>query len=263
MVLHGRYTCTAKQPKCDRCILADLCPRQGVNHVETENLPLQSVTIQEPSWQQALASEMQQPYFTDLMSFVDRERLEKTVFPPPEDVFTAFELTPLDRIKVVILGQDPYHGLGQAHGLSFSVKSGVSLPPSLVNIFKELNSDLGISIPEPGELSKWARQGVLLLNTVLTVRTGEPNSHKDRGWEKFTDATIKLINENCDRVIFVLWGRPAQKKAKLIDDKKHFILTSAHPSPLSAHNGFFGSRPFSQINKLLEEDGREAIDWKL
>lgn len=224
---------------------------------------MDSTTKVESIWQQALASEMQEAYFSELIAFVAQERQDRQIFPPPEEVFTAFELTPLDRVKVVIIGQDPYHGNGQAHGLSFSVKPGIAIPPSLVNIFKELKNDLGIPIPKSGDLSGWARQGVLLLNTVLTVRSGEPNSHKNKGWEKFTDAVIKTVNQNCDRVIFVLWGRPAQKKAKLIDAKKHHILTAAHPSPLSAHNGFFNSRPFSQINALLQRDGREAIAWKL
>ncbi|MBV9774673.1 MAG: uracil-DNA glycosylase [Gemmatimonadetes bacterium] len=215
------------------------------------------------SWQTLLADELEKPYFPKLRAFVDEERRTHTVYPPEDDVFNALKLTPYERASVVILGQDPYHGPGQAHGLAFSVRPGVRPPPSLVNIFKELRDDLGCRIPNNGYLVPWAEQGVLLLNTVLTVRDGEPNSHKGKGWEKFTDAVIRKVNDKEDRVVFVLWGGNAGKKTELIDTGRHAVVQSVHPSPLSARRGFFGSRPFSQINTALREGGRPEIDWQL
>jgi uracil-DNA glycosylase len=213
-------------------------------------------------WRAALAGEFRKPYFRELQAFVDAERLRHTVYPPEEDVFNAFRLTPYERVSVLLLGQDPYHGPGQAHGLCFSVRPGVRPPPSLVNIFKELKSDLGCTIPNNGCLVPWAEQGVLLLNAVLTVRAGVSNSHKGKGWEQFTDAAIQAVNDKAEPVVFVLWGAYAQKKAKLVDADRHRVLKAAHPSPLSAAK-FFGSRPFSAVNRALEELGRPAIDWQL
>ena len=214
-------------------------------------------------WRDVLADELAKPYIADLADFVAAERREHKVYPPESQVFTALDLTPYDAVRAVILGQDPYHGPGQAHGLAFSVQPGVAPPPSLVNIFKELQSDLGISRPGHGYLAAWARQGVLLLNAVLTVRDGEPNSHKGRGWEKLTDAIIRAVGARERPAVFLLWGAPAQKKAALVDEGRHVVLRSAHPSPLSARNGFFGSRPFSQANAALEERGQPPIDWRL
>jgi len=216
-----------------------------------------------PSWQAALAAEVSKPYFRELEAFVDAERRVHQVFPPEEDVFTALEATPLDQVRVLILGQDPYHDDRQAHGMAFSVRAGIKSPPSLVNIFSELRDDLGCRVPNHGYLVPWAAQGVLLLNTVLTVRAHEPNSHKGKGWEKFTDSVLRALNERPAPVIFVLWGNPAQKKTPLIDTTRHTVIKSAHPSPLSARNGFFGSRPFSQINARLTALGGSAIDWQL
>ena len=215
------------------------------------------------SWAAVLADQLSQPYIGKLADFVAAERDTQTIYPPESDVFAALELTPYDQVRVVILGQDPYHGPGQAHGLSFSVRPGVPPPPSLVNMFKELRDDLGIAIPKHGYLASWARQGVLLLNAVLTVRESQPNSHKGRGWERLTDAIIEALNRRQDPVIFVLWGAYAQKKAALIDQERHAVLRSAHPSPLSARSGFFGSRPFSKINTILEGWGKPPIDWRL
>ena len=214
-------------------------------------------------WQTQLKPEINQPYFKLLAQFVQEERAKNTIFPPENEIFTAFKLTPFNQVKVVILGQDPYHNYNQAHGLSFSVKKGVNLPPSLRNIFLELKDDLGIPISKDGDLSYWATQGVLMLNAVLTVRSHEANSHKDKGWERFTDAVIKIISENRPHVVFVLWGAYAQKKASLIDHNKHTIIKSVHPSPFSAHKGFFGSKPFSQINSALKKSGQTEIDWNL
>jgi uracil-DNA glycosylase len=212
-------------------------------------------------WSQILADELGKHYFHELAAFVADERERHEVFPGVPDVYSALEHTPYDRVNVLILGQDPYHDVGQAHGLCFSVRPGTRPPPSLVNIFKELRDDLGVSTPRSGCLTKWADQGVLLLNAVLTVRAHEPNSHKDRGWEMFTDAIIRKVNQRPDPVVFVLWGGYAQKKQKLIDATRHTIIRSAHPSPLSAHNGFFGSRPFSQINAALRAAGKPEVDW--
>jgi uracil-DNA glycosylase len=214
-------------------------------------------------WQEVLGEEFQKPYYRQLREFLKNEYENYTVYPKQEDIFNALQYTPYRDVKTVILGQDPYHGPGQAHGLSFSVKPDVKIPPSLKNIFKEMQADLGCDIPNNGYLVKWAKEGVLLLNTVLTVRKGQAHSHKGKGWELFTDRVIQKLNEREKPVIFILWGKPAQEKGKLIDDSKHFILTSPHPSPFSARKGFFGSRPFSKANELLRKQGEEPIDWKI
>jgi uracil-DNA glycosylase len=214
------------------------------------------------SWQPYLGGEMQKPYFHELLAFLQRERASKKVFPPEVDVFRALELTPRDAVKVVLLGQDPYHDDGQAHGLCFSVRPPTRPPPSLKNIFRELKDDLGLEPPEHGDLSGWARKGVLLLNTILTVGAHEPGSHKNRGWERFTDAVIGNLNESERPVIFCLWGAHAQKKAKVVDRSRHVVVECAHPSPLSAKK-FFGSKPFSAINQALVAVGRAPIDWAL
>src|SRR5215470_17776257 len=214
-------------------------------------------------WKKVLSAELAKPYFQELSEFVDGERAKHQVFPPEDDVFNAFKLTPYEKVNVLILGQDPYHDDGQAHGLCFSVRPGVRPPPSLVNIFKELRDDLGCKVPNNGFLVPWAQQGVLLLNTVLTVRAHSPNSHKGKGWEKFTDAVIHKVGEKSDRVVFVLWGGHAQKKRELIHGDDDVLVESAHPSPLSAKNGFFGSRPFSKVNAALREAGKPEIDWQL
>ena len=215
------------------------------------------------SWQPILAGETEQPYYQKLTAFLAAERAARAVFPPEPDVFSALKLTPYERASVLILGQDPYHDDGQAHGLAFSVRPGVTPPPSLANIFKELKSDLGCRIPNHGYLAPWAEQGVLLLNAVLTVRAHEPNSHKNKGWEHFTDAIIRALSARADQVVFVLWGGYAAKKLKLIDAERHVVVQSAHPSPLSARSGFFGSRPFSRINAALRGAGKPEIDWQL
>ncbi len=214
------------------------------------------------SWHQVLVEAFAQPSFQQLEKFVDAERQSHAVFPPDADVFQALRLTPLEQVNVVLLGQDPYHNEGQAHGLCFSVRPGVKMPPSLVNIFKELHSDLGCPMPTDGCLTPWARQGVLLLNAVLTVRAHEANSHKDRGWEQFTDAVIRAVNDRPRPAVFVLWGNHAQKKGKLVDETRHRVLKAAHPSPLSAAK-FFGSRPFSAINAALKDLGHQPINWDL
>ena len=216
-----------------------------------------------PSWQAVVGDERQKPYCRSLEKFLEEERRNHTVFPPKDEIFTALKLTPYDQVNVLILGQDPYHDEGQAHGLAFSVRPGVPPPPSLVNIFKELHSDLGCKIPDNGYLVPWAEQGVLLLNAVLTVRAHTPNSHKNKGWEKFTDAVIRAVGDKDDPVVFVLWGGYAQKKITLIDTDRHTIVQSAHPSPLSARNGFFGSRPFSAVNEALRAAGKPPIDWQI
>ena len=215
------------------------------------------------SWQPVLEDEIRKPYFAQLDRFVAEERRDHAVFPPRDKVFSALELTPYEEVRVLLLGQDPYHDDGQAHGLCFSVLPGVAPPPSLVNIFKELHGDVGFRIPNNGYLEPWARQGMLMLNAVLTVRAHTPGSHKSQGWETFTDAVLRKVNDKRDPVVFVLWGGYAQKKAKLIDTARHTVLQSAHPSPLSARNGFFGSRPFSAINEALRRGGKRAIDWQL
>ncbi len=217
----------------------------------------------ENDWLPELSPEFAKPYYKELYLKVFEEYKTKLVFPPADDVFNAFHLTPLSSVKVVILGQDPYHNNGQAHGLCFSVKKGVDIPPSLQNIYKELHDDLGCSIPNHGFLEKWARQGVLMLNTVLTVRAHEANSHKGIGWEEFTDAAIRVVNEIDRPVVFILWGSPAQKKKSMLNNPKHLILEAPHPSPLSAYRGFFGSKPFSKCNEFLVQNGCEPIDWQI
>jgi len=216
-----------------------------------------------PSWLNALAPEPHKSYWTDLQKFVAEERATHTVFPPVSDVFNAFRYTPLDQVKVLLLGQDPYPGPGHAHGLCFSVRPGVRLPGSLRNIYQELTDDLGIKTPKHGYLASWAKQGVLMLNACLTVRADAPNSHANKGWEKFTDAVITTVNDRKQPVVFLLWGAYAQKKTKLIDESRHVVIKSAHPSPLSAANGFFGSKPFSKINAALTKLGEKPIDWQL
>lgn len=215
------------------------------------------------SWGKVLKSEFAHPYMEELKAFLVEEKKNHTIFPQGRHIFNAFNSTPFDAVKAVILGQDPYHGAGQAHGLSFSVQHGVKLPPSLQNIFKELVEDMGCSYPNSGDLSGWAKQGVLLLNTLLSVRQGEPFSHKDHGWERFTDEVIRSISGGREKVVFILWGAPAQKKASLIDATKHLILKAPHPSPLSSYRGFFGSKPFSKTNEYLVQHGVEPIEWCL
>ncbi|HEY7983797.1 MAG TPA: uracil-DNA glycosylase [Ktedonobacterales bacterium] len=215
------------------------------------------------SWQTAIGAELGKPYFGELARFVDDERERHTVFPPEDDVFNALRYTPFDQVTVLLLGQDPYHDDGQAHGLCFSVRPSVKPPPSLANIFTELGHDLGCRRPNNGYLVPWAEQGVLLLNAVLTVRAHTPNSHKGHGWETFTDQVIRAVNARAAPAIFVLWGAYAQKKAELIDTGRHAIVQSAHPSPLSARFGFFGSRPFSRINARLRATGQREIEWQL
>jgi uracil-DNA glycosylase len=218
----------------------------------------------ETSWKEVLKDEFKKPYFKQIADHLKTEKAQgKTIYPPGPQIFHAFEATPFDELKVVILGQDPYHGPKQAHGLSFSVQKGVPPPPSLINIFKELHDDVGVPIPNHGHLEKWAKQGVLLLNASLTVRAAEPMSHSKLGWEKFTNTVIEKVSELKENIVFVLWGRFAQEKQSLIDQKKHYIIKSAHPSPLSAKNGFFGSRPFSKINNYLVKHGIDPIDWAL
>ena len=214
-------------------------------------------------WLPALAGEFKKPYYRTLFEKVNEEYRAHQVFPPAEDIFNAFHLTPLKEVKVVIIGQDPYHNVGQAHGLCFSVQKGVDIPPSLVNIYKELKDDLGCEIPSHGCLTKWADQGVLLLNTVLTVRAHQANSHRGIGWEEFTDAAIRALNAQDRPIVFILWGAPAQRKEKMLDNPKHLILKAPHPSPLSAYRGFFGSKPFSQANTFLMANGIKPIDWQI
>lgn len=215
------------------------------------------------SWRALLEAEVDKPYFEKLSHFVDEERQAHSVFPPEKEVFSALQLTPYEQVKVLLLGQDPYHDNNQAHGLCFSVRPGIKPPPSLVNMYKELQSDVGFHIPNNGYLVKWAEQGILMLNAVLTVRAHTPNSHKGRGWETFTDEIIRKVSEKNNLVVFVLWGGYAQKKLPLIDPNRHIVIQSAHPSPLSARNGFFGSKPFSAINRALHETGQSEIDWQI
>ncbi len=218
----------------------------------------------EAQWKQALNDEFQKPYMKQLRTFLRQEKdAKKTIYPKSADIFKAFEYTPLDKVKVVILGQDPYHGLGQAHGLCFSVPPTIALPPSLQNIYKELNDDLGIAPVKHGYLVPWAKQGVLLLNSVLTVEKGLAASHQGKGWETFTDQVIAILNQQQRPIAFVLWGSYAQRKGAAIDTSKHLVLKSVHPSPLSVYRGFFGSKPFSQINQFLKKQGQTEIDWKL
>lgn len=217
----------------------------------------------EEGWKKILWEEFQSSYFSELKNFLIQETGTRTIYPPGKLIFSAFQHTPFDNVKVVILGQDPYHGAGQAHGLCFSVPTNIKPPPSLVNIFKELHSDLGISIPSHGNLESWADQGVLLLNATLSVRAGEAGSHQKRGWETFTDTVIKKISEEKSDVVFLLWGRYAQAKEALVDSNKHLILKAAHPSPFSAYNGFFGCQHFSKTNSFLEQKGKEPVNWSL
>jgi uracil-DNA glycosylase len=215
------------------------------------------------SWQKVIGAEFEKPYFQTLQNFLIEERQSHTIFPAESDLFSAFNLTPHADVQVLLLGQDPYHDDNQAHGLCFSVNPGIKIPPSLANIYKELRSDLGCEIPNNGYLVNWAEQGILMLNTVLTVRAHTPNSHKNKGWETFTDAVIAQVNKKADPVIFILWGASAQKKLNLIDTNRHTVIQSAHPSPLSAHKGFFGSKPFSAINTALDTIGKPAINWQI
>ncbi|MDD7769807.1 uracil-DNA glycosylase [Suipraeoptans intestinalis] len=214
-------------------------------------------------WLPPLSKEFGKPYYRQLFETVKKEYRTQVVFPPAEDLFNAFHLTPLKEVKVVILGQDPYHNVGQAHGLCFSVRKQVLIPPSLVNIYQELHDDLGCTIPKHGCLTKWARQGVLLLNTVLTVRAHQANSHRGIGWEEFTDAAIRILNTQDRPMVFLLWGSPAQRKAAMLDNPRHLVLKAPHPSPLSAYRGFFGSRHFSAANQFLEKNGEIPIDWQI
>lgn len=216
----------------------------------------------DPSWRKALKDEFEKPYFSELTEFVKKEYANEAVYPPPKYIFRAFDLCPFDEVKVVILGQDPYHGPRQANGLCFAVDEGVALPPSLQNIFKEIESDLGQPLKNrSGDLERWAKQGVLLLNATLTVRARLPGSHQGKGWEEFTDAAIKALSERREHLVFILWGNYAKQKGAHIDRSKHLVIESAHPSPFSAHNGFFGSKPFSKANTYLLEQGKEPINW--
>ena len=214
-------------------------------------------------WKGPLSSEFSKPYYKKLYESVRNEYRTRTVYPEPDDLFRAFELTPLKSVRAVILGQDPYHEPGQAHGLCFSVKPGVAIPPSLENIYKELSDDLGLYVPNNGYLEKWARQGVLLLNTVLTVRAHQANSHQGLGWEQFTDAVIRILNEEDRPIVYMLWGRPAQQKGASLDNPRQLVLKAPHPSPLSAYRGFFGCGHFSRANRFLEENGIEPVDWQI
>lgn len=214
-------------------------------------------------WNPVLRGEFAKPYWQRLQQFVAEQRARYTVFPPEDQVFAALHLTPFAKTRVVILGQDPYHGPRQAHGLCFSVPRGVPIPPSLANVYTELQSDLGITPPSHGNLEAWARQGVLLLNTTLTVRAGQAASHFGKGWEVFTDEVLRTVNAKPERVVFILWGSNARKKKSLVDQSRHVVIESAHPSPLSAHNGFFGSRPFSRANAALAEAAQQPVDWAI
>lgn len=217
----------------------------------------------EDSWKNALAAEFEKPYFELLKGFLTEEKKQHVVFPPGNKIFEAFNRTPFSRVKVVLLGQDPYHGAGQAHGLCFSVPAGVAFPPSLQNILKELQSDLGLPYPQSGDLSAWADQGVLLLNATLTVRADQAGSHQGHGWEEFTDSIIKRLSAEKSGLVFILWGKYAQNKKALIDTQKHYVLEAPHPSPLSVYRGFFGCRHFSEVNRLLVQAGNEPINWQL
>lgn len=215
----------------------------------------------EASWKQLLEDQFDQPYFSQLVDFVKSEYKTQKVYPPGHRIFSAFDFCPVDQVKVVIIGQDPYHGEGQANGLCFSVAEGITMPPSLLNIFKELKADLGREMPPHGSLERWAHQGVLLLNATLTVRGSQPGSHQNKGWEQFTDAAIHRLAATKENLVFILWGAYAQKKGAVIDESRHLVLKSPHPSPFSADRGFFGSRPFSKTNVYLEKHGKEPINW--
>jgi uracil-DNA glycosylase len=214
-----------------------------------------------PSWKSRLELEFEKPYFIELTAFVKSEYQSHIIYPPGKEIFRAFDCCDFDEVKVVIIGQDPYHGAGQANGLCFSVRDGVKQPPSLVNIFKEIENDLGKTIPSSGDLERWAKQGVLLLNATLTVRSATPGSHQNKGWEEFTDAVIRIISEEKKNVVFILWGAYAQKKGQVIDRNKHCVLLSPHPSPFSAYSGFFGNKHFSKTNTYLKEKGIKQVDW--
>jgi len=217
----------------------------------------------ENDWIEEIGPEFKKPYYGKLYQFVKKEYSEHQVFPPADDIFNAFHMAPLSKVKVLILGQDPYHNIGQAHGLCFSVKPEVEIPPSLANIYKELHDDMGCYIPDNGYLVKWANQGILMLNTVLTVRAHEANSHKGMGWEEFTDAAIRILNDQDRPIVFILWGAPAQKKKTMLNNPKHLIIEAPHPSPLSSYRGFFGSKPFSKTNDFLVAHGETPIDWQI
>ena len=217
----------------------------------------------EPSWKELLKDEFEKPYFSELIQFVKNEYKTTKIYPPGKLIFNAFDHCPAEQTKVVILGQDPYHGPGQAHGLCFSVPEGIDQPPSLQNIFKEIKGDIGTPAPSTGNLTRWAEQGVLLLNATLTVRAHQAGSHQRRGWEEFTDAAIRALNAQDRPIVFILWGRPAQMKKAMLNNPNHLILEAPHPSPLSAYRGFFGSRPFSKTNNFLKEHGVEPIDWQI
>ena len=219
--------------------------------------------VEERGWHDRLSAEQHKAYYKSLMLFLSQEDQKHVVFPSKSDRFNAYNRTPFDKVKVVILGQDPYHGENQAHGLSFSVRHAQALPPSLKNIYRELVSDMGCKMPKEGDLTSWAQQGVFLLNTVLSVRASQAGSHQQKGWETFTDATITLLSEEKEHLVFILWGRPAQSKERLIDANKHLVLKAPHPSPLSAYRGFFGSKPFSKTNDYLSANGLAPIDWCL
>lgn len=239
----------------------------GNIHQEAEKRPAagndveMAEVIVHPSWKEVLNSEFKKPYFENLKNFVKAEYASGTVYPPGKLIFNALDHTPFDRVKVVILGQDPYHGPGQANGLCFSVNPNTSIPPSLKNIFKEINNDIGVPVPESGDLTRWADQGVLLLNATLTVRAHSPGSHQSKGWEEFTDEVIRQLSEKREGLVFMLWGSYAKKKGSVIDRTKHLVLTAPHPSPLSAHRGFFGCSHFSRTNSYLEKSGKKAINW--
>ncbi len=215
----------------------------------------------EPTWKILLDEEFEKEYFKNLVSFVKSEYQQHRIYPPGSQIFNAFQYCPLDQTKVVIIGQDPYHGPGQANGLCFSVAEGVRMPPSLVNIFKELKDDLGVDMPPHGSLERWSKQGVLLLNATLTVRASTPGSHQNKGWEEFTDAVIHKLSSEREGLVFILWGAYAQKKGSVIDTSKHYVIQSAHPSPFAAHKGFFGSKPFSKTNEYLRKNGKDVINW--
>lgn len=215
----------------------------------------------EESWREQLEDEFEKPYFQRLKEFVRKEYTTNTIFPPAKLIFNAFDTCPFNKVKVVIVGQDPYHEPGQAHGLCFSVTEGVKIPPSLINIYKEIHNDLGKEIPISGNLERWAKQGVLLLNATLTVRAHLAGSHQNKGWEEFTDTVIRRLSENCDHLVFILWGAYAQRKGETIDTSRHLVLKSPHPSPLSAHRGFFGNKHFSKANEYLIANGKDPIDW--
>lgn len=217
----------------------------------------------EPSWKEALKEEFSKPYFAELAEFVRKEYKSAKIYPPPKFVFRAFELCPFDKVRVIILGQDPYHGEGQANGLCFSVPEGVRMPPSLQNIYKEIQDDLGLKMPASGNLEHWAKQGIFLLNATLTVRAKNPGSHQNKGWEQFTDAVIRALSDKKENLVFILWGKYAQDKGVVVDQIKHFVLTAAHPSPYSASNGFFGCRHFSKTNEYLKQHGKKPIRWEL